>query len=475
MRSAARLATVLAAGFCVGLVASPGARGAQPPRFGGQLRLVAPAPVISLDPSEASSPFEAALAAAIAETLYLIDDHDRPQPLLAAGMPVVEGNVATIRLRPGLRRHGGSPLAASGVASSLRRAARAPKVRWLFTGFNWQAGSPDIRATADDTIEVRLASSHVDVARIFAAAPLAIVTGRDPRRQPSGTGPFSARLSSTGDVRLQAFAFAAEGAPYLDAIHVLPPRSREDALRAFELGQVDTSWHGESLYGGRPVRPVTSLTSPPAAPVLLVPNLASGALRADGTWAALAARVDRRRLERAGLFPATTLAAGIPPPRLPASRPPAGRVTITMPVVAGDAFAARLAEAIAGVCDESGFTLRVEQLSPQRYASVISSGAWNLRLVTVVPPVPGATPLVGAALAAAGQGSLASRLSDGGSLADPSRGVEAAPALEALVLGRRRETLSYRADLGGVRFGRTGILALPSFAFARGATGGDPP
>jgi len=449
------------------LAAATPARGALPSAYGGVLRLPAPEPVATLDPAEVSSPFSAALAASVCETLYRVGPGGI-EPVLAAGPPTIEGRIATIRLRSDLRRHVGTPLRASAVVASLRRASHSPRAGWLLGGFEQDGGEPDVRAVGDEVLEVRLRNARVDVARVLSATSLAIATGRDRRRRPLGTGPFTVRFTGDGTIDLRAFAFAAEGAPYLARIVIPPPSRRDDALRAFELGRVDFSWHGESLYGGRPVRPVRSTRLPEHAPVLLVPGR-SGVLRDEALWSGVARAIDRRRLERVGIAPTPSLAPGLSPPRLGAGRRPSSRTTLRMPVVAGDGFQVALAEALAGPLDEAGYELRVDQLTPERYANAVARGGFDLRIVTVVPPLPGATAIMGAALAETGQIREALSLSRDASLRDPAAGAALAPRLRALVLGRRRAVVSHRADLAGLHFDALGRLDLPSLSLPREA------
>ncbi len=442
-------------------------RGAVPPMYGGQLRLPAPAPVASLDPAEANTPFEASIAAAVCDGLYRVDGAGRVVPVLAQGMPEVQGTVATVRLRQGVRRHVGSPLTPVSVASTLRRAARHPQAGWLLAAFAADGGEPDVRVAGEDAVELRLSAEGVDVAQVLAAAPLALATGSDPRRRPLGTGPFAARTGGS-EVRLRAFRFAAEGAPYLDEIRIVAPRAREESLRAFELGRLDGSWWGESLYGGQPVRPVASTAAPTVAPVLLVPNRARGPLRDRALWAAVGTRIDRRRLERVGLRAGATLAPGLPPPRLDASRRPAARQALLLVVRDGDEFERALGEALAGVLDEANVTLRVEVLARGRYEAAVEAGRFDLRIATVVPPLPGPTALVGAALAAAGQGDLARPLAR--ALGDARAGAAAAPGLDAVVLGHRASVLSHPVALESVRFDALGRLDLGALALPREQT-----
>jgi ABC-type transport system substrate-binding protein len=467
-RRNAVLVVVATALATVGILSAAGgsSRAALPAGYGGSLRLPAPAPVRTLDPARVATPFDAALVAAVCDPLYEIGPRGEARPVLAQGLPEIDGRTARIRLRAGVRRHEGTPLRAVHVTNSLSQAAASPRARWLLGGFASARGEPTTRVIADDVFEIDLARDWTPegVARVLAASPLLVAGGRDRGRRPYGTGPFTARLVGA-EVHLAAFRFAAEGAPYVADIRVLAPSHRDAALRAFELGRADFSWHGESLYGGRPVRPVETTTARSGPPVMLVP---SGRLRSDdGALGRIARAIDRRRLERVGLVASATLGAGLPAVPTPAAA--AAPSSVRMPVVAGDGFSIALAEALAGQLDEAGITLRIEPLDLRRYAAAVGAGRYDLRVATVLPPLPGPTALAGAALAEAGHESEARALVAAGRLDDPARGAAAMARLRVIVLGHRRIALSHRADLAGVRFDARGRLDLAGLSLPRGA------
>lgn len=446
--------------LCVALPA----RGALPPGYGGELVLPAPSPLGVPDPTRADGPFEEAVNAAVFDTLYRVSPDGRVHPQLAARLPVREPGRFRIHLRRGVRRHDGRPLRASDVLASLQRAATSPEAGWLLEGVARRGSALDARANdADGTLEVRPVRADVPLARMLAARPLAIAASRD-ARSAVGTGPFSAELDG-GRLRLRAFRYAPEGAPYLESITFEPPASRDDELRRFELGRLDGSWIGESLYGGRPVRPVRQVAGPGRAPVLLVRN-PRGALSADVAWGALAGAVDRERLERVGLSASDRLQRALPAAEVPGGRRPATRVTLRMPVVEGDGFSIRLAEALAGIADEAGFAIVVTPLSRQGHGAALAAGDWDLRTVTVSPPLPGRPALVTAALVAAGQADDARDFLRGWRF-DTATTAAAALRLRALVLGHRRERLFHRSDLLGLGFDRNGNLRLRDLHFAR--------
>lgn len=468
-RRAARAATLLALGVLAGAgITSRGGAGSLPPAYGGLLRVPAPGTAATLDPTRPRGTFDAVLTHAVYDGLYRLDGTG-VRTALAAQPPARSGDVVTIALRPGIARHDGRTLEAADVVASLRRAAESPS-GWLLAGIATRADrSLDVRAVDRERVELRMVKgADVDVARVLAAAPLAIVAG-DPGRRPVGTGAFAVKVGAP-ELRLRAFARAAEGCPYLDEVRVAPPRSRQEDVRAFELGQLDASWFGASLYGGQPVRPVASTELPPSTPVLLVPNRA-GALRDAGTWGAIARAIDPGRVERVGLVRAAALDRGLPPPPLPqAGAIPAG-LTLRLLVREGDDFERRLADAIGGMLDERRVTAQIVPAADDRYESAVTGGGWDLRIAQIVAPLPDPGALVAAALATTGRTAEARTLAASRALFDPRAAAAAAARIDAVVLGRRREVLHHRADLRGIAFDGLGRLSLADLSLERGPDG----
>src|SRR5690606_30517088 len=132
---------------------------------------------------------------------------------------------------------------------------------------------------------------------------------------------------------------------------------------------------------------------------------------------------------------------------------------------ADQALETRLSEAIAGLLDERGVRLTVERVPSERYDAAVQRGAWDLRLALVRPPLPGRGPLVGAALAAAGQIDRARRIAL--ALDDTEATAEAARTLGAMILGHERVVLHHRADLSGLELDALGRVPLADLSFAR--------
>ncbi|MCB9594913.1 MAG: hypothetical protein H6719_19480 [Sandaracinaceae bacterium] len=461
MDRALKGAAVLA--LALSVLISP-ARGALPPRHGGVLTLPAPEPLGPLDPARVETSFEATLADAVFDNLYEVRPDGTVEAVLAAGPPTVEGTTARVTLRPGARLHGGGrDLQARHVVRSLLRTTSSAQASWLLGAFASESGRPAIREVDAHTIELELARRGVRVDLILAATPLAIVGGGDLRRRPLGTGPFSARLDGHGGAELSIFRHAPEGAPWIDRVVFTAARPRDDEIRAYELGRLDGSWQGRSLYGREPSRPARTTEATVGTPWILVPNRAR-VLHDDETWGGVVASIDRNRLARVGLVPRRTLNAGLPAPRLPTAAPRAG-TRLTMPVREDRPRELRAAEAIAGMLDERGIVLTVERLSAERYERAIARSQWDLRIARVRPPLPGRGPMAGAALAAAGQTDQARALVP--TLGEPEVANQTAEALDAMVLGHEHIVLHHRADLRRLSIDVLGRLSLAELAFAR--------
>jgi hypothetical protein len=376
------------------------------------------------------------------ETLFETASTGTVQPRLAAALPAVDGDVVRIAIRPSVRMHSGQELRAGHVVRALERAMAGP-ARWLLADLIRTEDTPPIVAIDAYTVELRSARPN-DLAFRLAAPPLSILleTGQG---RPIGTGPFSATALERGELHLRGFRSAASGAPYLLQVQVLPPLPRTEALQRFELGEVDTSWFGSTLYGGASPASTTTITLPAIGATLLVRNPRSRALSARGAWANIAQRIDRARLERVGLargpLVETATSAG--------ARAAGTALSLALPVEAGNAFDRRLAEALRGQLDEAGVSVRIDELDPDRYTATLPSASWDLRLATVMPPLPGVLPLVGACLAEAGQLDVAEELVRRG-IGNAAAAPAALARLDSIVLGHRAESLSVNADLRGL-------------------------
>jgi peptide/nickel transport system substrate-binding protein len=164
----------------------------------------------ALDPA---APDAAPLASLVFETLVRLDEAGAPQPCLALSWqhdPTARRWQFT--LRPGVKLHDGSPLAAAAVVASL------------------QAALPAVTIAAAGDAVVTLRASHP-----LPDLPLDLAyTGWLP------TGPFRPTAFEPGN--RAAFAANADywgGRPFLDAIDVRLGRGLRDQLADLELGKAD--------------------------------------------------------------------------------------------------------------------------------------------------------------------------------------------------------------------------------------------
>ena len=443
-RVASGLALLLA--LLAALIVVPASRAELPPGYGGTLRMVAPEPVRVPDPDQLGSLFEASLAHAVFDPLEALVDVP-PEP--------AEEGALLLRFRQGIRRQDRRPLRAGDVAAHLRRLARGPAAHWL-APLAQEGERPVLTVSSELELELRPVTAGADLRPLFALRPLAYRASVG-----TGTGPYRPRRLGS-ELRLFQFRAAARGAPYLRDWRFLAPRDRDDDLRALVLGEVEASFSGGSLHSRTPSRPVQLHRFPEVAPVLLVPN----SHRMAGQWPALVGALDRGRLARVGLRPGSTLADGLPAPRVGR---PGGRLQgeLVMLVREGDRLGTELGRALAAIVDERGATLRVQTVAPERWSETIHRGRWHLRTAELPPPLPMDHPLASVALlvaahAAAGDRAAASALwmaAIDGTLDEATR-ERSARSLDAVVLGRRRLELHLDAAVKGVRFDAAGRLLL---------------
>ena len=450
----------LVIGLVVLAVSAATSRAALPLAYGGSIRLAAASEVNHLDPTAIHDPFEASLAAAVFDTLYSLGPNAEPRPVLAADLPSREGDIVTIRMRTDVRRHRGLILDASMAAQSLRRAGAAKQAGWVLAGVARRDGALDIEAVGSDTLRFGVTVPEIDLATRLAAAPLAITLGSRSRRDLDGTGSFSF-ASRPSDSELRSFRHSVSRAPFLERIVLQRPTARDATLRAFELGQIDGTWLGPSLYGGSPARPIASARGLATAPVLLVPRNDL----AQASWSPVVHAVDRRRLARVGLLPTDRIADVVPPTQLP--QPPRRRTPMTLVLLlrAEDPFERRLGESLTAILDEQGVTLRTETLPESAYQSALRQNRYDLRLATVLPPLPGTRWLIGAVLAACDRPDAAHAVA----LATEDHVLEHAASVPGIVLGRRQTELFHRADLVNARYDTLGRLRFADLSLLRPA------
>lgn len=456
-----RRAVTLALGAVVVLAAAaprPGARAALPPRAGGRLRLPTTGPLPDASPATARTPLEVAVASAALPRLYRPGPDGAPVPEVATDLPRAAHGAIAIPLRQDPESP--NAIRAGAWGRALDAAGRDPARRWLLTGFRAENPGTDREGRAH-LVFVPTGGTRPDD---DAARALAFRLAAHRLALPVGPGAFRARRRG-GVLRLDASDAHGAGAPWLDRVEVRRPPTRAAALRGFELRRLDASWDGAALYGDDPGFATRAIELPPRAAVLLLRNRAR---LGDEAWCGVAASLERSRLAPAGLAPDARLAFGDEAAPVgpdcggsAAPRPPA---TLRLRVRRGDRWDARMAEALAGTLDGAGTRVVVAP------AADPDDGAdWDARLLTITPTLPSLGALVGEALVAVGRTERAAELVRAGGLRDAAVARRFARGLDTLSLGRRRDRLTIRADVGEVPLEPTGVPRLADLAYRRAA------
>lgn len=435
-------ASLVVVALLLSLVLSRPAQGALPPAYGGVAVLPADGALARPLPGEAHTPLQAALEAAVYDTLYLTEGAGRSTPLLALDLPVRQQGELRVTLRDGVRMHGGATLSATHVVQSLE-AARSGRHGWLLEGI------ASFRADGPLVVAFRTRLSVRELAHRLSATPLGIVAQQS---VPRGSGPFVVDVQPNGHLRLRGVRFAPRGAPYLREVQVVAARSSGDELRAFELGEL----HASFATG----RGASYVRAGRYAPVLLIPNRAGGALASAAVRAAVEGALDRARLERVGVVPGASLAPNLPAWQHTGAATARASGPLRILVAADDPFERRVADALAAQLDPRGFRVEVVSVNSRReLAERVRGGVWDLRLATLLTPLATDRALTAAAFAATGQLERARELAERGlrTGGDP-RSADVA----AWVLGGREHGVQHRATLLGVGFDALGRLRLDS-------------
>jgi peptide/nickel transport system substrate-binding protein len=205
---------------CLGTASTP-ALAESRPRYGGILRVAVKEAPQTLDPTGAGVP--ESLSRLVFETLVILDDRGRPQPLLATSWQVEPGNQRwRFFLRPGVSFHDSTPLDSATVAASLRSSNPEWKV-----------------IAAGEMIMIETESAALDLPAELALAHNSIIRRSDAAKI-SGTGPFAiAQWDSGKHATLAANEQYWGGRPFLDSIAVDFGKNDRDQMLPLDLGKAD--------------------------------------------------------------------------------------------------------------------------------------------------------------------------------------------------------------------------------------------
>ena len=193
-------------------------------------------------------------AAAIFDTLVMLDDNGTPQPKLALSWTHSDDFKSwTFKLRPGVKFHDGTPFNAEAVKANFdRQKDPANKCRCAF----YIAFIHDVQAPDELTVVFHLNDPSVNLPSLFTIqsannimqSPTAWQTrGDDYSRNPVGTGPYILKSWTAGDrlVLERNPDYWNKGHPYLDRIVLKPLPDAQSRFASLQSGEADIIWDDE--------------------------------------------------------------------------------------------------------------------------------------------------------------------------------------------------------------------------------------
>ena len=452
--------------------------GARRPSHGGSARLPTDSPIHSLDPLDAQRPAEALLVSALYDSPYFLEWTGRPRPHLL--LPVQgEGRVLRFKARPHAVFHDGTSVAAKHVFESLRRLARSRDYGWLLAMVEGTApgrSSPSgLELVGGQTVELRLTSANsVDLLVLALSAPQAGVTASSRKAHGGvGSGPFALRSRRGGDHVLRSNRDYFDGPPFLSDVTLLRVTGRNDHIRRFQLGKADGSLLGNSVYGEAPIKGIVLNEGPLADVEYLLFNRSRDPGRNVKVRQAVHLAIDRRRLAagaaRATGFPGEKRLPRFDPARARAllaktSATSSGGRPLVLMVEEGDALGVSLAPMIERDLVTAGLSVELVKASATEFRARLSSGNWDLRLLTSSPVSPDEVLQLGQVLALGGLHESAFRLVRRAPVArrdEINRALsELNTQLPVVPLCKRGSRLHHRLRLRGVSYTLLGGLRL---------------
>lgn len=450
------------------------------PKYGGAIEASLLGAPVSLDPAQAQSYAEVAIAGLVFDALYAAEPDGTARPHLAIGEPILDAAKTTARIAivPGVKFHDGSALGPADVAASLERARKGP-ARFAL------AAIATIKPDAD-AIELGLRTPVPDLAARLALPQLAITKGgRPPGERPVGSGPFVLDGIDRGKQRiaLRAFDDHFAGRPYLDALALRWHAAADGEARRYETNGAQLSTRGATAFaGGAPMYRATELESPTAVLAFLGFGKAHPAITgAIGFRRALDLALGRGAL--------TTISSGerVVPTTVPVPIE-AGAAAISNAARVGDVEAAKklyagtavkleilvedtrpddreIAERVLRALDKLGISSTITALPAVTMRDRVSKGACDLYVGQLAAPMTSAVAWWGAAFAAGGDDWFAQRLA--GAPLDAAATAKAfAERMPVVPLMFRAVHLWFRTDLRGVGFdalGRVGFAGVSLF------------
>ncbi|WP_342723319.1 ABC transporter substrate-binding protein [Bradyrhizobium sp. B097] len=194
-------------------------------------------------------------AASIFDTLMTLDEKGEPKPKLAVSWEHSEDfKTWTIKLRPGVKFHDGTPFNAQAVKENFdRQKDPANKCRCAF----YITSIKSVDAVDDLTVRYNFsdpavnfpATQSIQSSNNVMQSPTAWKTkGDDYNRNPVGTGPYVLKSWNAGDrmVLEKNPDYWDKGKPYLDRIILKPLPDAQSRFASLQSGEADIVWDDEA-------------------------------------------------------------------------------------------------------------------------------------------------------------------------------------------------------------------------------------
>lgn len=460
-----------------------GASAYLPPPYGGTVSVPLPDMPVTLDPARATRESELQVNHLLFDTLYKVSGQGLPHPHLVLSDPDIsaDGKTWRLHLRSGIVMHDGQVLRAGHVVASLQRLRRAGSNAYLL--------SPvlSVSAEGDSVVVIRLHRPDQGLLAWVLSAPATGIAIRHNKHW-IGTGPFRLTSKTASHMVLEAHSEHFAGRPYLDGVRFQVFAKSSDQVVAFQVGKLQLSLHGTSVFGGQPRYPFATVESPRAVTVFLGIGHKTPLLEDRLFRRALMRGIDRRRLGRlasTGAFavantPVAQLLKGVQPRPIAFNRGQArglllralSRHSVKRPMLSLLVDASRAEDSIvAGQLvadlDRLGIATTIVSLPAPKYQSRLRKGQFELMLLRLPLHVPHGVVALATVLAAAGDAKGATRC-----LTTTSCDAKEARAfmkrLPLLPLVHASTRIAYDARLGALPLLPSGQLGYEDMYYQRG-------
>ncbi len=399
-----------------------------PPLYGGVIHAPLPNAPLTLDPVLASRSSELQVVALLYDTLFVLNAEGQPRPHLVQQEAEVsaDGRIWRLKLRPEIKLWRGRTLGAADVAHSLRR-MRKGQMGYLL------AMVTRIAVEGQQGLTLHLSRKTPELPRLLSAPCTAVAIKR--RGKLVGTGPFRLRRRSASRLSLVARSRHFAGRPFVDALHFKLSAKASAEVAAFQVGGLQVSLHGKSLFGAKPRHGTLSVETAVSMPLVLAVGRDRPFLKNLKLRRALLTGIDRKRLSRLastgraaashGPLPLAEgrqretpfnrggarrlLQQGAAADAALAAQMKGGRLRLSLLVDASQFEDTNVAGQIVADLDRIGVAVAMEVRPASVYQKRLTSGRFELALRRVVLQIPQGSAALAGVLSAAGQGRLARR------------------------------------------------------------------